>query len=236
MKINLYHGTSEIFLNSIIEHGLGGINPNFHFKNLELFKFLAEKSEIILTNNSDYNNFKPEVLAIKEQRDLFFTDSYGNTRSVNYRHDGIYAADSREKAAIYCCDNKYGSEILEYCIKLYLLLKIEDKNFTLPEDLNLFKIENYIDIEHKPIIIEILNIEDDEVETESGKKGKDALTALRNAFEHMTPKQKFEELQYLNFKLLKAIPKNRLRIYEVEFSNRPIDGKFEFTLSEITCR
>jgi len=233
--MNLYHGTSEIFLESIIEHGLGGINPNFHFRNLDLFKFLAEKSDTELMNNSEYKNFRPEVLAIKEQRDLFFTDSYGIMRSLNYRHDGIYAAYSREKAAIYCCDNKYGSEILEYCIKLYLLLKAKIPNFKLPEELNLFKIEKFINVEHKPIIVEILNIEEDEVETESGKKGKDALLALKNAFEHMNQKQKFEDLQYLNFKLLKPIPKNRLKFYEVEFSNRPIEGKFEFTLAEKTC-
>lgn len=236
MKIKLYHGTSKIFLDSIIEHGLGGINPNFYFKNFSLFKYLSEISEIKLCKNSEYIAMRPEIIAIGNQTDLVFKDKYGEVKKVNYRHDGIYAAYSREKAAIYCCDNKYGSEILEYCIKLYLLIKKVDENFAIPAELNLFKIENYINIEHKPIIIEILDVKDYEVETENRKKGKDALIALQNAFNFLTQKQKFEELQFLNFKLLCPIPRNRLKFYDVEFSNRPTSGNFEFTMCEITSK
>lgn len=233
MKIKLYHGTSKIFLDSIVKYGLGGINPNFEYKNFDLFKYLTEKSEYLLSENSEYINMRPEVMSIYNQTDLFFKDSYGEIKSVNYRHDGIYAAYSRERAAIYCCDNKYGSEILEYCVKLYLLLKSDDKSFVLPKELNLFKIENYVNIEHNPIVIEILDVEGYEVETENGKRGEDALKALQKSLPQLTQKQKFEELQFLNFKLLNPIPKHRLKFYEVEFSNKPTSGNFEFTMSEI---
>jgi hypothetical protein len=235
MNINLYHGTSKIFLDSIIEHGLGGINPNYHFKNLDLLKFLHKEAEVTISTNSEYIKLKPELTAIVNQTDLSFKNNLGEDLSVNYRHDGIYAAYSRERAAIYACDNIYGSEILEYCIRLFLLIKGTNKNFKLPSELNLFRIENYINIEHKPIMVEILNIKDFEVDTENGKKGNDALYALRTTISQLTTRERFEELQFLNFKLLNPIPTDRLKFYEIEFSSRPTVGDFEWSMTEITC-
>ncbi len=45
-----YHGTSTVFLEYILKNGLGGINPNLKFKNLELLKFLYGNCENTLFN------------------------------------------------------------------------------------------------------------------------------------------------------------------------------------------
>jgi len=53
-KFTYYHGTSSIFLDSILKTGLGGINPNLEYKNLELLEYLHIKAEEILANDKDY--------------------------------------------------------------------------------------------------------------------------------------------------------------------------------------
>ena len=37
LTIDLFHGTSSLFLDSILSHGLGGINPVKDWKILEIF-------------------------------------------------------------------------------------------------------------------------------------------------------------------------------------------------------
>ena len=44
-EYEFYHGTSSLFIESILRNGLGGINPNLKFKNLELLKFIYGQCE-----------------------------------------------------------------------------------------------------------------------------------------------------------------------------------------------
>lgn len=106
-----------------------------------------------------------------------------------------------ERAIIYACDNKYGSEILEYCIKLFEFLKDDDINFSLPPELNLFNIEKYINKEHKPILIEIDQINENELETEFGKNGAEYLADLRKKLPTLNKMDSNRKLGYSNFRI-----------------------------------
>lgn len=236
MTVNLYHGTSAIFLESIRKHGLGTINPNFDFKNLEVLKFLREEAERVLIDNERYLNWRECILAMVRQTDLIVRNDRGEKLSFNYKHDGTFASYSAERAAIYTCSNKYGSEILEYCVEIYKMIKTVNQYFTLPNEINLFGIEKYVDIEHKPIIVEIQNVRGNEIETENGQPGEEALKALKRALPNMTKRQKFEELQFLNFKFLVPVKPARLKFYEVEFHSEPKYRDYEWTMSEIIPR
>ena len=228
-----YHGTSKIFLDSIIEFGLGGINPNIKYKNLDLLRFLTFEAEKKLHENEKYKTLRSSVLAMSHQTFMEVLMPNGRKIITNYRHDGIYIGMTKERGLIYACDNKYGSEILEHCIVLYKMLKEIDKNFSLPKELNLFKIEKYIDTEHKPILIEIYNVKDSELETENGKNGSEYLKNLRNTLPQLSEKEKDIKIAYSNFKLLNPIYRDRMKFYEIEFEGKVGTESFEMTLTEI---
>jgi hypothetical protein len=233
MEFKYYHGTSTIFLDSIRKNGLGKINPNIDFKNLDVLNYLVKIAENNLIENSEYIEMRETTLAMANQTFLKFTDNFGNINSVNYRHDGIYVAMTRARAAMYAGSNKFGSEILERIIQLYELLIKENINFHLPKKLNLFEIEKYLNCRPEPIVIEVTEIDVEFLENEDGKSAKETLKFLRKIIPFMSEKEKFESLQFYNFKILKPIEPQYLKFYKLEFEGCPLGDNFEFTLGII---
>ncbi|AUC74928.1 hypothetical protein CW732_04260 [Olleya sp. Bg11-27] len=167
------------------------------------------------------------------QKPVEFKTPTGGIFIGNYEHKNIYVSLTLERAIIYACDNKYGSEILEYCINLFKFLKQDDVNFSLPAELNLFKIENYIIKEHKSILIEIDEINGNELETEFGKNGAEYLVDLKKVLPTLNERDFHLKLGYSNFRLLKPIEIERMKIYEVDFDGKVGTQDFEFTMTEI---
>jgi hypothetical protein len=233
MNFKYYHGTSSIFLDSIIEFGLGGINPNIKYKNLDLLRFLANECEKKIATKPEYAIGRHAVLGMANQQNIELKIPGGGIFIANYKHDKTYVSITKERALIYACDNKYGSEILEYCIILYKLLKENDKSFTLPQKLNLFNIEKYIDQKHKPILIEITEVDESELETEFGENGAEYLFNLRKILPKMNRIEFNTHLAYSNFRLLKPIKTERLKIYEIDFEGKVGTDDFDFTLTRI---
>jgi hypothetical protein len=233
MKFRFYHGTSNIFLNSIIESGLGGTNPNIKYKNLELLKYLTNKCERKIPNNKDYLHERDAILGMSSQKPVEYKLPNGQNFLQNYEHEHIYVSIVLGRAIMYACDNKYGSEILEYCIKLFKYLKEDNINFSLPSELNLFNIEKYIDKEHKPILIEIDNINEDELETEFGKNASEYISYLKKLAPSLSKIDFHNKLSYANFRLMKPIKKERMKIYEVDYEGKIGTNEFEFTLLKI---
>lgn len=232
MKFKYYHGTRDIFLPSIREHGLGKINPNTDFKNLDVLRFLVDLAEKHLRSNAEYEKVRDTGLAMSQQTFLKMKDEHGQTHSFNYRHDSMYASFSRIRAAIYACFNRYGSEIVEKCILLIDLLNKNNVIFKIPEDINLFKVESFIGIEAKPIMIEINGLEDEFLEEET-RALPNILSIVRHKWPTLPEKEQFEYGQFLNFKLLKPIEPSQLKFYEIDFEGHPSTNNFEFTLSKI---
>ncbi|MDO6803930.1 hypothetical protein Q4595_15880 [Wenyingzhuangia sp. 1_MG-2023] len=216
-----------------MEFGLGGINPNIKYKNLELLQYLSLECEKKIPDNKEYLVIRDASLGMANQKPVEFKTPDGGTFIGNYEHKNIYVGLTLERAIIYACDNKYGSEILEYCIKLFEFLKENDSSFNLPEELNLFNIEKYINKEHKPILIEINEINENELETEFGKNGTEYLANLRKTLPTLNEMDFHRKLGYSNFRLLKPIESERLKIYEVDFEGRVGTQEFEFTMTEI---
>lgn len=233
MKFRFYHGTSSIFLNSIIEFGLGGINPNIKYKNLELLQYLSSECERKIPNKKEYLVIRDASLGMANQKPVEFKTPDGGTFIGNYEHKKIYVGLTLQRAIMYACDNKYGSEILEYCIKLFEFLKEDDINFNLPSELNLFNIEKYMNKEHKPILIRIDEIKENELETEFGKNGTEYLADLRKLLPTLNEMDFHKKLGYSNFRLLKPIQIERMKIYEVDFDGKIGTEDFEFTMTEI---
>lgn len=235
MDFKYYHGTSTIFLDSIQKTGLGGVNPNFDYKNLEVLKFLYNQSEQHLLNNPRYQHLRETSKAMANQDDYkIWVEGINKEIIHNYKHDSIYVGLSKIRAVIYASTNRYGSEILERCLVLYQMLLDNLPDFKIPSDINLFQIERYLQEDPKPIIIEIINLDDKFLDTELGEDSTDLFYYLRYVLPFKSLKEQFEFPQFCNFKLLKPIPSENLRFYALEFDGHPNDQKnFEWTLNRL---
>lgn len=228
-----YHGTSTIFLESIRENGLGAINPNIDFNNLKVLVYLKDKCEETLIDNKDYLKIRATTIAMANQTFLPIQDSNGEMHIMNYQHDGIYVSMSRIRAATYVVTNKYGSEILGRCIELIKLLKDNSVDFKIPNEINQFYIEQYIDFDAKPIIVEVKNIKDNELLLENGGPAEEQIQFIKNKLPTMREDFKFVFLQACNFRISKPISPVNLNFYELDYDGYPGSDKFEITLGRI---
>ena len=105
LNIDLYHGTSTLFLDSIVENGLGGINPIAEWKILDLCKEVYGLSEQHLTETELFQKSAYSLKLMAEQT---------NNGGFNYQHGDCYLSPSMQTAARYAIDMEYGSEILSY--------------------------------------------------------------------------------------------------------------------------
>lgn len=232
MKFEFYHGTSDVFLKSIQENGLGGLNPNIEYKHLEILQFLFKLAEIHLVESSDYSKIRDTTKAMSQQRKLKVTNENGKSELYNFNHDGIYIALSLERAVCYASQNKYGSEIVDRIIRLMDLLdikKIKYSNSALPID----KLNQLRKTTPKPIIIKIKEIDEDKLDKEDGKTGKEALEFLQKIHHELSEKDRFKFYQICNFKLLEPIHPNKLEYFELDYEGIFGHYGFEYTMTKI---
>ncbi|UII20568.1 hypothetical protein [Fulvivirga ligni] len=231
MKFQFFHGTSSIFLNSILENGLGGINPTYDHGYLETLKRLFEIAERHLIEQQEFRIIYDTTKAMAMQAKLKVQIN-GRDELFNFRHDGIYVALSLERAVCYASTNKYGSEILTTSIKLMDMLtnnQIDYSNIGYSID----DFENLKLSSPKPIILKILELDENDLDKEDGKTAKEALDFLRSVLPSLSEKEKFEFFQYCNFKILKPIPAEQLIAYELDFEGRFGNEGFEYTMTKL---
>lgn len=209
-----YHGTSSIYLKSIREKGLGGINPNLEYRLLDLLKMLYEFCEEKLLSNEEYQKERLSTQCMAEQRPMSVIVD-GREKIFNFRHEGIYVAYSIERAVVYAATNAFGSEILTRCVFLYNLIRKHYPYFEVPIHLNSLNIQQLDGSVFFPVIIEMTDIDPDDLAKEDGKTAKEALEFLENLRVMLPEKAFFEFKQYCNFELLKPIPTSKLKFYRL---------------------
>jgi hypothetical protein len=136
---------------------------------------------------------------------------------------------SLSRAVVYAT-GKYGSEILQRCIYLFELLKQKMPDFSIPQEINLFKIDELVACNPEPVVIEISNIDDSDLGKEDGKTAKEALEFIRWTIPTLNERQTHEFLQHCNFELLKPVPVERLKFYKLLFTGRPGEHDFKYRL------
>ena len=233
MNFKYYHGTSSIFLNSIQEHGLGGINPNLVYKNLDVLVFLYKEAEKWLVNNSEYLKVRTTTEAMATQGTVDVVIPNGNIKRCYYRHERIYVTLNKIRAVVYASQTKYGSEIVSRCVLLYELLKSENANIEIPENINLFGIDKFSITKSEPILIEISHIGDNDLFEENGKSAKEALCLFRKLYPRMTEEERFEFIEYCNFELIKPVPVEKLTFYRLSTKGKPGTEQFDYELFEL---
>ena len=211
-NLTLFHTTTDFYLPLISKSGLGGINPNKEFGIYDYLISITPLCDKYLLNDKRYLNIQFSNNRMVKQT------LHGN---MSFRHDKICLATNASTAIRYCA-NKYVSELLTRVILLSDLLT--EAGYEKEIDKSKLKIDlTYVKrLAHRKIILMIEDINIEEIETESGENAKDKL------YEFEIIKKADPELyeilkQQLNFRLLKPISIDRIKVAEVDKFNVDID-------------
>jgi hypothetical protein len=106
LPIPLYHGSSSLFLGSIIRFGLGGLNPIAEWNVLEFARVIYPLVDKHVSTRDDF--------VVKAQSFKFMVEQ--NSAAMNFQHGDTYLSPSRLTAVRYAVNKKYGSELLTYTL------------------------------------------------------------------------------------------------------------------------
>jgi len=151
LNISLYHGTSTIFLNSIIKNGLGGFNPVNDWKLLDLSREVFELSEKHLKGTAFFELNSGSFENISKQ---------SNDNNANFQHGDIYLSPTRFTAARYAINSAFGSEILTCSIDFIrelIKMDIEYVKVELPKKYpGIFRL---LALVPSPLLIEVTSVD-----------------------------------------------------------------------------
>lgn len=156
----LYHGTNSLFLPSIRAHGLGGRNIVKEWRVLDLYKEVIECCR----------KCSHPTLARKATEDWSVQAVIGQWRQFgNWRHGPAYVAADKRKAISYAFRSAYGSELIDFTFAW-----LEDLERAEP-GIDKRLMTRYQDLEYlrrtpgDPVLLEVSNLSDDDLETEQGQ-------------------------------------------------------------------
>ena len=98
----LYHGTSSLFLDSIIKVGVGGTNPIADWGVLEFAKELYPLVEQHLSHVDGHMAKCASFKLMVQQK----------SEALNFQHGDSYLSPAKSTAIRYAVNNRYGSEML----------------------------------------------------------------------------------------------------------------------------
>ncbi len=224
LNIPLYHGTSSIFLDSIVRTGLGAVNPVKQRKMLEFGRIVWGFVEEYLD---------PTILEIKRASFRSMLDQE-ITRGLNFQHGQTYLTPSRENAACYAT-KKYGSELLSYILEfLEELTKLNLK--VINQDL-FQKHEGYfklLQINPASILIEVRDLYHKDPLDEFGNEPTAHLEYLQ---ERVQDGKYTDPRHQKNFRLLRTIPPTKMKIWMLDvFENDRPYKPIKYRLFEVVHR
>jgi uncharacterized pyridoxamine 5'-phosphate oxidase family protein len=208
INFSLYHGTSSYFLNGILVHGLGGKNISNEWRISDFFEEVIFECKKV-----DDLDFQKHIINSHPILDRLLGKSH-NPNGFNYRYGSVYLAVDPKRATQYAL-REFGSELSRIALGWYSDLKKfnPDIAFNLLEKYP--QIKDIYSAAHRPIVIEIKDIDLHEIATEGGLIGNDLENEL-NKF----PGFIYEgSILGLSFEYIgKPLMKDRLFFYEVEHS------------------
>ena len=171
LTIPLYHGTSNIFLESIRQCGLGGANAIERFAVQQFFEEIFRFSEDVLSGDPEWEacKFAPKLL-----RDQI---SYGD--SANFQHGDTYLTPSRASAVGYALTNRYGSELISNAYRLLSLVRERCPEFIENSALRTHPLMELFALGSKPVVISLRNVPVEILLGEGGDGPQRALDRLR---------------------------------------------------------
>ena len=228
-----YHCTSDIFAKSILENGLGKINPIFDYKLLELLNYLFKLTGKKLTENVDFEKLKFTTELMINQEIKYVDEEEFKTDVLNFKHDGVFLTLGDRAAITHSHYNKFGSEILNRIMQIQDILLENNIEINIPESINPLKIESLVNYQPKPIFIKIKNIDSRFLLNKRDIPMFGAIEKIQEQLKSTSENVSFSFKQTTVFKYIKPIEKKDMTVYELEYDGHPIDENFEYYLTEI---
>lgn len=145
LLIPLYHGTSSLFSDSILEFGLGSINPIEQFSVRPFMRSLFDLSEALRRNDRSWHDSKYVVQWMLDQ-EVFET-------GANFQHGQTYLSPSRRSAVGYALTNRFGSELLTQTYRLFRWLMENKANLLTEMQLDRHPVAKLFKSKPEPILI-----------------------------------------------------------------------------------
>ena len=209
LPIDLYHGTSTLFLDSIIKNGLGGINPAIEWKVLELTQEVYKLSELHLK----------ETHLFQVSSNSFKQMAKQSNNGFNFQHGDTYLSPARSTAARYAMSKRYGSELLTYTIDFLKELISLDIHYVKN---NLYKkypkVFGLIEANPSPLIIQVKNLSASSLLNEYGESATENLKEI-NELMNETSSMRDRMLQQTNFRLTTPVGADNLKFFLVNVQN-----------------
>jgi hypothetical protein len=204
LPVNLYHGTSTLFIDSIMKSGLGAVNPIQEWKVLELSKEVYDLSVIHLQETGLFQVSSSSFKAMTEQK---------NSGSFNFQHGSTYLSPCKQTAAHYAIRKRYGSEILTYTIDFLKDLLNLDIPYVKKELFIKYRdIFGFIEACPSPLLIQVSNIDKSSLLDEHGGDPKENIKEIEDLFiEDSSLIETY--LQQCNFRLTTPIPVINLKFW-----------------------
>ncbi|MCZ8014482.1 MAG: hypothetical protein O9274_02175 [Limnobacter sp.] len=171
VPFSLYHGTSTIFLASILETGLGGRNVVAEWRAVECLTRLIAVADNVFGNTPDW-------IGERYGLDLMARQAVTGAH-MNFRHGGAYLSPTEVSAVRYAVTNTVGSEILSECVKLLRAPALEGEALSevgreFPSILGLAAIE----VEAQPLLLRLDAVPLAAVQTEQGVNPSEQISML----------------------------------------------------------
>lgn len=228
LTVDLFHGTSSLFLDSIIQNGLGGINPVKELNLLDLSKEVCDLSEIHLQETNLYEKSSYSFKLMVEQ-------SSNSSRSFNFQHGDSYLSPTKQTAARYAINKEYGSEILTYTLNFLKELLNKEIPYVKTDLFQRFpKIFGLINSRPSPILIQVKNVKVSSLLSEHGEDPKLNLAEMQ---EMLDISKKMYDLgtQQTNFRLTEPVASCDLKYWLINVQKwNPLQP--EYNLYEIQTK
>jgi hypothetical protein len=190
IPVPLYHGTSTLFIEGILQHGLGGMNPIQEWKVLEFARAIAPLVK---------QHYEVRGHRLLVQANTFVQYMVAQTCSpggFNYQHGQAYVSPLEKTAVRYVSHNRYGSELLSRTLFFlqHLCMDVPDALTSLEQEYpDMFE---KLDINPAPLLLRIDNVPVDSVLTEYGEHPGSYLEFVRECMHDL------DMLQQHNFRLV----------------------------------
>lgn len=208
LVIPLYHGTSTLFLDSIVKHGLGGANLMKDWNVLELAREVEVLSEKHISKTKVFLNCHMSFRRMIRQE----------TGTMNWQHGDTYLSPAKQTAIRYAADKRFGSELLTYTLK-FLEELVRHEVPGIRDDLYQRFPQAYhvLDLSCSPILIEANGVP---VFSLAGEDGGDASGNLRVIDDALRnhPDNVDMFIGQKNFRLRRSIPVEALRFWLMNVS------------------
>ena len=205
-SIDVYHGTSTLFLKSILDFGLGGINVIEKWKVLDFANFIYSLCEKKISDTQLFERSGFSFKSMCEQKN----------EGMNFQHGDVYVSGNIDVAVRYTVPKRFGSELLSYALEFLSEMYYRDIDLKEVYDFNphLFNLMKTI---HSPLIVKIPNVHITDLSNDKGELMTDVLTKLNHGLKskgiNFTTQSIKKFAKTCQCRLLKVIPPNRLDFY-----------------------